>query len=43
MEARDSDKRLTRLVVAGLLILIAVGLWHSYGAWALDAVRTSGH
>ena len=42
MEARDSDKRLTRLAVLALLILIAAGLWQSYGAWALAAVRAHG-
>ena len=43
MDARDSDKRLTRFAVLTLVILIAVGLWQSYAAWALDAVRARGH
>jgi hypothetical protein len=32
------DKRLTKLVVLGLVILLAIGVWQGYGAWALDAV-----
>jgi hypothetical protein len=43
MEARNANKRLTRLAVLVLLALLACGLWQTYGAWALDAVRARAH
>lgn len=42
MEAHKPDDRLSRLATLGILILLGLGLWQSYGAWALDAVRAHG-
>jgi len=42
MDARNSNGRLTRLAVLGLIALLAVGLWQAYGRWALDAVMSHG-
>ena len=42
MDARKPNNRLVRLVLLALLTLIALGLWQSYGAWALEQVYTRG-
>jgi hypothetical protein len=41
MDAPYSN-RLARIVVLGLALLLAIGLWEGYGAWALDAVIAHG-
>ena len=43
MDAHKPDHRLTRLASLGILMLLGVGLWQTYGAWALDTVLTHGH
>ena len=41
MDAQYSN-RLARIVVLGLALLLGIGLWEGYGAWALDALTARG-
>ncbi len=43
MDARTPHKYLHRLVLLGLLMLLAIGLWQGYGAWLLEQVSAHGH
>lgn len=43
MDAHKPDNRLTRLITLCILILLGLGLWQTYGAWALDSVRAHGN